>query len=302
MTAKDIVEIYIPVTIGVIMLTMGLGLRLADFKRIVSQPRAMLFGVFGQLIMLPAVGFGLAIAFSLPPEMAVGLVLLTACPGGPSSNLYSSLAYGDTALSVSLTAISGVVTIFTIPLIVNLALDVFMGSARSVQMPVVETMLKIVLIVGVPLALGMLIRGQRPGLADRIERPLKRVAVVMLAVLVVGAIAKEGKLVGEYFMILGLPILLLSLGTMAFGYFGSRVGRLPARQAITITIEIGMQNGALAIGLATQTLGNDAMAMPGAIYGIIAYFTCAVPLFIGRRILTPVVIGSDAEAVASAGA
>lgn len=289
MDVHTIVQVYIPLTIATIMFTMGLGLRVADFKRIVVQRRAVTVGILGQLVLLPVIGFLIAAAFALPAPLAIGLVLLTACPGGASSNLYSNLARGDTALSVTLTAVTGIVTIFTIPLVTNLAVSQFggEGTEAAVTMPILETMLKIVLMVGVPLAVGMFIRAKAPTRAARLESVIKKAAIVMLVILIIGAIAKEGKLVGQHFLDLGIPVVLLSGGTMLVGYLLARVSGLGTRQAITITIEIGMQNGALAIALATEVLGSDEIAMPAAIYSIIAYFTCGVVLFIGRRVLPP---------------
>ena len=185
MTAQDIVKLYIPVTLGVIMFTMGLGLSLSDFKRVLVEPRAMWVGLINQLVTLPLVAFGLAFAFELPPPLAVGLVLISACPGGPSSNLYSALARGDVALSVSLTAVSGVITMVTIPFIIGLGLDVFMGTARDVHLDVPSTILQLFLVVGLPLALGMYLRFRHIERAMRLEKIMTKVAVLLLVTLIV---------------------------------------------------------------------------------------------------------------------
>jgi len=285
MDARVIVELYIPITLGVIMLAMGLGLRTIDFVRVVVDPRAILVGVLGQLVMLPALGFALAHAFGLPPALAVGLIVLTACPGGPSSNLYTYLARGDVALSVSLTAINGFVTILTIPFVVNLGLDTFMGEARDVHMPVGETILTLILIVGLPLLVGMYLRARHPRKADPLERILKRVAIIMLAILIVGAIAKERVRIGEYLELLGVPIVTLSLAGITLGLLLSVLVRLRMRQAATISIEVGMQNAALAMGIAMTGLGSEEIAMPAVIYGILAYFTCGLVVLMGRRFI-----------------
>lgn len=294
MTAQDIVKLYIPVTLGVIMFTMGLGLALADFRRIVVEPKAMFIGVFNQMVTLPLVGFAIAFAFELPPPLAVGLILITACPGGPSSNLYSALARGDVALSVSLTAVSGVLTMITIPLVMSLALDTFMGTTRAIQLDVPGTILQLVLIVGVPLALGMYVRFRHVERAMRLERIMTRVAVLLLVTLIVGAIMKERTRLGEYFETLGPPIVLLSLSTILIGLGWALFARLPMRQAVTIGIEVGMQNAALGMGLAMTSLGSEEIAMPSAIYGIIAYFTCLVAVLIGRCFIPGVVPGRTA--------
>ena len=299
MDAQTIVKLFIPFTIGVIMVAMGLGLTVADFKRVLAHPKAVLIGSINQLIVLPVVGFAVAFLFGLSAEFAVGLVLITACPGGPSSNLYSNLARGDTALSVTLTAVSGVATIVTIPLVTALALDVFMGADNDISMPVGDTMLRIVLVVGVPLAVGMLIRAKWTARALKAEPIVKGVAALLLGVLIVGAIMKRKEDVAANFAVLGVPVLLLSLSTIAIGAFSGLAFKLPKPQAITIGIEVGMQNAALAIGLALTSLGSEDIAFPAVIYGILAYFTCAVPLVIGRRMLPPPSTAEHAAAVST---
>jgi len=280
-----IVKIFIPFAIGTIMLAMGLGLRTVDFRRVLLEPRAVVIGVICQILLLPLVGFGLAMAFELSEELAVGLVLITAAPGGPSSNLYSHLARGDTALSVTLTAISGIVTIVTIPIIMHIALGTFAGEARTVEMPITDTMLQIALLVGLPVGLGMFVRHHRPRIADRAESIFKGLAILLLILLIAGAVSKESKRIGEFAEILLTPILLLSLGTMALGLSLALLMHLSRRQAITIGIEVGMQNGALAIGLAMGSLGSETIAMPAVIYSILAYFTCGILLLLGRAII-----------------
>ncbi|HRE87548.1 MAG TPA: bile acid:sodium symporter family protein [Myxococcota bacterium] len=287
MTAQDIVKLYIPVTLGVIMFTMGLGLALSDFKRIVVEPRAMWVGLINQLVTLPLVAFGLAFAFDLPPALAVGLIVISACPGGPSSNLYSALARGDVALSVSLTAVSGVITMVTIPIIIGLGLDVFMGAQREVHLDVPSTILQLFLVVGLPLSIGMYVRFRHVERAMRLEKVMTKVAVLLLLTLIIGAVMKERARLGEYFGILGLPIIILSLSTTLFGLFSALAFRLSMRQSVTIGIEVGMQNAALGMGLAMTSLGSEEIAMPAALYGIIAYFTTAVALLIGRRFIRP---------------
>ncbi len=278
-----LVQLFIPLAIATIMFAMGLGLRTVDFRRVALEPRAVLIGAFAQLVLLPLAGFGLATLFELPPPLAVGFMLITAAPGGPSSNLYSHLARGDVALSVTLTAVSGVVTIVTIPLIMHLVLEHFLGESRTVSLPVGETILQIALIVGFPLGLGMFLRHHRPVAADRADRIFKRVAVILLAIFVVGAVAKEAKRIGGYIDALLVPVLALSFGTMFLGLALAFLGRLPIRQGVTICIEVGMQNGALAMGLALGAFGSEEIAMPAVIYSLVAYFSCAIWIPVGRR-------------------
>jgi BASS family bile acid:Na+ symporter len=276
------VQLFIPTAIATITLAMGLGLQLADFRRVLESPRATVVGALSQLVFLPAVGFGVAWVFDLSPELSVGLVLLTAAPGGPSSNLYTHLARGDVALSVTLTAISGVVTIASIPLVMALALDVFLGTSHTITLPVGDTILQIALVVALPLALGMWLRARTPNFAARLERALLWVSVLLLLILIAGAVARESGRIGDSIRTLAPPVAAVAAGGMLLGFVASRASRLGRPQAVTIAIEVGMQNAALAIGLALGPLDNPAMAMPAVVYGLFAYLACAVWIPIGR--------------------
>ena len=282
MSTEVVVRLFIPTAIAIIMLSMGLGLVMADFERVLEKPRGALAGALAQLVGLPLLGFAVASLFGLPGPLAVGVVLLTACPGGPSSNLYTYYARGDVALSVTLTAISGFATIVTIPLWVNLALSTYMGDGR-VQLPIITTMLNILAVVGVPLVLGMYARANYPTAAARAERWAKRLAVLMLVILIVGAVAKERARIVPYLATLALPILTLCTVSILFGFAVGYLTRLGPRGATTLAIEVGMQNGSLGIGLAMANL-TDEIAMPSVVYGLLAYFSCGAALLVGRRI------------------
>jgi BASS family bile acid:Na+ symporter len=276
------VQLFIPTAIATITLAMGLGLQVADFRRILESPRATVVGALSQLVLLPAVGFAVAWLFALPAELAVGLVLLTAAPGGPSSNLYTHLARGDVALSVTLTAISGVATIVTIPLVMALAFDAFLGASHTVTMPVGATILQIALVVALPLAVGMGLRARAPAFAARLERVLLWVSVLLLCVLIAGAVAREAATVLASLSALIWPVTAVAAGGMLLGYVASRAARLGGPQAVTVAIEVGMQNAALAIGLAMGPLGSQTMALPAVVYALLAYVACAVWIPIGR--------------------
>ncbi len=276
MSAETIVQLFIPFALGVIMLAMGLALTVGDFRRILERPRAIAAGAFAQIVLLPLLGFAVAWGWSLPTTLAVGMVLIASCPGGPSSNLYAHLAGGDTALSVSLTAVSGLVTIVTIPLIVNFAMVVFAGETTPVPLPVADTILRIFLVVGLPLALGMWIRARRPRLADRLETWTKRAAVLLLIVLVIGAVLQERAQILDFVALAGVPVMVLNGIGMLLGLTLALSLRLPRDQTVTITIEVGMQNGAMAIGIALALLDSTEVAIPAVLYGLLAYVTVAL--------------------------
>jgi len=282
---QTIVNLFIPFTLMVIMFSMGLGLALKDFKLVALQPTAVILGSFCQLIILPLVGFAVAWLFAPSPAMAVGLVLITACPGGPSSNLMTNLAGGDTALSVSLTALSGVVTIVTIPLITNSAAAFFAKESAGLTLPVLDTILRLILIVALPLLVGMVVHNFRPAFAARIETNVKRAAVVLLAVLIVGALIKSRHELASYGFSAIWPPILLSIAGVAIGLGVSFISNITPQQRVAIPIEVGAQNGALAIGLALTAMNSTDAAFPGVVYGTFMYLPCAAMVVFGRRYL-----------------
>lgn len=274
------------IALMVVMGGMGLSLTIADFKRVVTYPKAILFGLFNQLIMLPIIGFLLVMAFSIAPEIAIGVMILAACPGGPTSNLISHLAKGDTALSVSLTAISSVITVFTIPIIINLAMVSFVNQSEQIHLDVWDTIVKIFSIVLIPVMLGMLVNRFWPKFAQKMGRPVKIISGLLLLLIIIGIIIKEIDTLPGYFAQAGVITLLLNILTMSFGYFGARFMRLNMSQSISITIESGIQNGTLAIAIAAGLLGNLSYAIAPVVYSIIMFLTAGVVIYMGNRMIT----------------
>ncbi|MEM0981965.1 MAG: bile acid:sodium symporter family protein, partial [Cyanobacteria bacterium P01_H01_bin.58] len=211
MESGFLTAVFLPLALFIIMLGMGLGLTLSDFHRILVEPKAVLLGLVAQLVMLPAVGFGLAMAFPLTPELAVGLIILAACPGGPTSNLLTYLAKGNVALSITLTAISSLITVFTIPLVVNLAMGTFLGEATALTLPFVTTVIQIAVITLVPVSLGMVLRAKAPQLAAQIEKGVKWLSMIFLGLIIVGLLAQERANVADFFIQVGWVTLTLVL-------------------------------------------------------------------------------------------
>jgi BASS family bile acid:Na+ symporter len=239
-------------------------------------------GLGAQLVLLPVLGFAVALGFGLRPELAVGLVLLTACPGGAHSNLYASLARADVALSVTLTAISGFVTIGTIPPLVRLATTVFATGGEVPKLPILDTTFQIFVIMAIPVVLGMLIRARSERWAGRLEKVVKIFAIVLLALIVVGSIARQSDNVVAFAIQAGVPVVVLNVVAMILGYWIAAGARLPRPQRRTITLEVGIQNGALAFALAAGLLQSIAVAIPAILYSILVYFTGAVVIASGR--------------------
>lgn len=267
----------------IIMFGMGLTLTPADFARVVKYPKAVILGLVNQLIMLPIVGFALAYGFGLDPVLSVGLMILAACPGGATSNLITHLSKGDTALSVSLTAIASLITIFTIPLIISLSLDYFMGSNQEVELDIAKVFGQLLVIIVIPVSLGMWLRAKREHFAAKMEKPVKVASAIVLALVIVGLIVKEKENVLSYFEQAGVLALSLNLITMFLGFISAKLFRLSLAQTITISIESGIQNGTMAIGIATIALSSSAMAIPAAIYSLIMFGTGFAIIFLGTN-------------------
>lgn len=266
--------VFLPLALAVIMLGLGLSLTPADFRRVVQYPRAVAVGLICQTVLLPLVCFGIARASGLSPELAVGLMLLAASPGGATANLFSHLAKGDVALNITLTAVNGVLALFTLPLIVNASLEAFFGAGRAIPVQF-DKIIQVFAVVLLPVGLGMLVRAKRPETAARLDRPVRTLSAVFLALVILLTVLKERANLGDFFRQVGLPALAFNLASLAVGYVVPRMARLPPKQATAIGMEIGIHNGTLAIAVANTVLNNSRMAIPPAIYSLIMFFTAA---------------------------
>jgi BASS family bile acid:Na+ symporter len=279
MEASAITNVLLPLALGIIMLGLGLSLTVADFRRVALYPRAVVAGLALQMAVLVAVAFGLAKLFGLAPELAVGLMLLAASPGGATANIFSHLARGDVALNITLTAINSALALVTLPLIVNWSLEHFLGAGRYIPPPV-QKVVEVAAIIILPVVAGMLVRARAPAFALRMERPIRVFAVLVLAALIAGAIVQEWKTIGPAFAAVGLACLAFNLLSLGVGYIAPRALALPRRQATAIAFEIGIHNGTLAIFIALNVLDSSAMSLAPAIYSLIMFVTAAAFVFI----------------------
>jgi len=283
MEASAITNILLPLALGIIMLGLGLSLTVADFRRVAVFPRAVVAGLLLQMIVLVSVAFGLAKLFRLPPELAVGLMLLAASPGGATANIFSHLARGDVALNITLTAINSALALVTIPLIVNWSLEHFLGQGRYIPPPV-QKIVEVAVIIVLPVVIGMAIRAKAAAFAQRMERPIRIFAVLVLAALIAGAIVQEWKILGPALAAVGLACLAFNLASLAVGYAAPLALKLPRRQAIAIAFEIGIHNGTLAIFIALNVLQSSPMSLAPAIYSLVMFVTAGAFVFVlGRR-------------------
>lgn len=275
MQQSDVTTLFLPIALGIIMLGLGLSLTLEDFKRVTKYPKAMTVALLCQMVLLPLLCFLLVKVSGLEPGLAVGLMLLAASPGGATANLYSHLSKGDVALNISLTAINSVLTLFTLPLIVNFSLDYFMDSGQYVPMQF-KKVVEVFAIVLVPVAIGMFVKNKWTEFAAKMDKPVKIASALILIIIIVSVTIREKQVLVNYLSVLGLPILLFNVLSIAIGYFIPRLANIEKRQSIAIGMEIGIHNGTLAIYIALSVLGNSMMAVPAAIYSLLMFFTAAV--------------------------
>ncbi len=267
----------------IIMLGMGLSLVTDDFKRIFLHPKAIVLGLINQIIILPLLGFAIANLFPMSPEIAIGIMILAACPGGPTSNLISHLAKGDIALSVSLTALSSFITILTIPFIINFALEHFIEEGQMIQLDTFKTIAQILIITVIPVSIGMLIRKYKENFALRMAKPVRKASGIVIILVIVGIAIKEKDNFASYFQQAGVVALCLNVITMTVGYFSSKLLSLQNKQAISIAIESGIQNGTLAITIAVVLLENTSFAVAPAVYSLLMFFTGGIAIYFGTK-------------------
>lgn len=266
----------LPTALAIIMFGLGLSLTVADFARVARHPKAVAIALVCQLLVLPAIAFGLVVAFDLPALLAVGMMLLAASPGGTTANLFSHLFRGDVALNVTLTAVNSVIAVVTLPLITNAALHHFdppEGGTLGLQFAKVVQIFAIVL---VPVALGVWVRRGWPAFADRMDRPVRIGSAVVLALVIVGTVVAERANVGSYLADVGIVVLAFCLLSLTIGYVVPRGLGVTDRQSIACSMEIGIHNSTLAITIAISLLDSTRIAVPAAVYGVVMFPVAAL--------------------------
>ncbi|NUO75539.1 MAG: bile acid:sodium symporter family protein [Lysobacter sp.] len=283
MQDSQLLQVLLPIAIALIMTGIGMSLTPADFLRIGERPKPVLVGVLGHYVWLPALGFFVAWAFALPPEFAVGLVLVAACPSGSSSNALTYLARGNVALAVSLTVISGLITFLSVPLLVNLALQFFAGERADLQVPFRSTAMHLAALVLIPILLGMGLRRVAPAFALRIEKWTGAFAMLVLFAIIVALVIQQWANLPTLLRGVGLPALALACGATAGGVVLGRLLRLNLPDALTVGIEVGVQNATLAALIALSLMKSEQIAVPALMYGMLMYLPAAAVVIYGRR-------------------
>lgn len=267
---SSLVMIGLPVALGIIMFGLGLDLTPSDFVRVGRQPKAAGVALACQLLLLPAVCFGLVLLFRLPPLLAAGMMLLAASPGGTTANLYSHLFRGDVALNISLTAINSVIAVITLPVIVNLSVAYFQPGDMQVGLQLTKT-IEVFMIVLVPVALGMLMRGFRPGFAKAMDKPVRIASILILTLVILGAaVSSLDVLMANVQALAGITVLFCIL-SLSLGFIVPRLLKIGRKQAIASSFEVGLHNATLAIVIAQSVLNSPEMTLPGAVYGVLMF-------------------------------
>ena len=278
-----VTDVILPLALAFIMFALGLGLTGADFLRVMKQPRDFFVGAFSQIIILPIIAFILVKIWPVAPELAIGVMIIAAAPGGVTSNLLTSFAKGDVALSISLTAIISLLCVFTIPFVVLTSVKLLGDSNINQNISLFSLSRDMFLIVTVPVILGMLLRRFISGLALKFEPIAKKVSAILFVFVLLGAIAAEKENVISYFAQAGLITLTLNVVMMIIAYYIAQSLATGSAQKKCITIECGLQNGTLAIFVSTTIFGGGMYVIPAATYSLIMFATSLIFVYLIRK-------------------
>ncbi|WP_178861335.1 bile acid:sodium symporter family protein [Thiomicrorhabdus cannonii] len=271
MSSDILTTLILPAALFLIMFGMGLSLRPDDFKRVALAPKAVGIGLIGQMLLLPLVAFGIAVALSLPAEIAVGLMIIALAPGGATSNMFTYLSKGDVSLSITLTAVVSLITPFTIPLLAAWSMTYFMGSGTEFSLPLVKTIVQLLVITVIPVALGMFVLSRWPQVAAKLEAFFKWFSVAFLLLVIILIVLKNAANMASFFAQAGLATLLLNVSVLILGYQLAKRARLSQPQAVSVGFEVGIQNGTLALVVAGTLIGNAAMMIPAVTYSLLMF-------------------------------
>ena len=278
-----VTDLILPLALAFIMFALGLGLTGNDFLRVVKQPRDFFVGAFSQIIILPLIGFGLVMIWPVAPEIAIGVMIIAAAPGGVTSNLLTSFSKGDVALSISLTAIISLLCVFTIPFIVLTSVSILGGSSITQDISLLSMSRDMFLIVTVPVIFGMLLRNFATNISLKFEPIAKKISIILFIIVLLGAIAAERENVISYFAQAGLITLALNVIMMIVAYYFAQVFVSGTKQKKCITIECGLQNGTLAIFVGTSIFGGGIYVIPAATYSLIMFGTSLIFVYLVKE-------------------
>ena len=264
----------LPLALAIIMFGLGLDLTIGDFKRVGRAPKAVAVALGCQILLLPAICFGLVVLFDLPALLGIGMLLLAASPGGTTANLFSHLFRGDVALNITLTAINTVIAVVTLPVITGLAIAYY-DRQDDVSMPLVE-IVKVFALILLPVGIGMLVNARATGFARRMDKPVRIGSAVILAVLVLGILLDQRENVSDYLADVGLITALFCAISLVVGYYVPKAFGVTGPQAIASSMEVGVHNATLAIFVAVEVLDEVEISVPAAVYSLVMFLFAAL--------------------------
>ena len=279
----EIVTKIAPLSLALIMLALGMGLTVQDFTRVLKQPKDFLVGLVCQLIFLPIIAFALVFILDTPVELAVGLMIIAAAPGGVTSNILTKFANGDVALSISLTAIISLLSIITVPFIIFKSIDLLNASASTNEISMTGISIKMFLVVTLPVILGMIIRRFANNFVSSNEKTTQTISLILFLIVLFGAIIQERTNIVPYMMKAGTITFLLNIVMMLIGFYVAKVFATGIQQRKCISLECGLQNGTLAIFVATQIFNDVVFIIPAAIYSLIMFATSLIFVFLIKK-------------------
>ncbi|WCL50175.1 bile acid:sodium symporter family protein [Leptospira sp. GIMC2001] len=285
MQSSYLLEILLPLSLFIIMLGMGLTLTNKDFSRIALYPKAIILGIFAQLLLLPLVGFGVVYLFQLEPNLAVGLMILSFCPSGPTSNMYSYIFRGDVALSISLTALISIIKPFTLPILAYYTMQHFLGEARTIELPIYKTILQLFLITVLPVGIGMLVRYFQPRISSITEKPIKIFSMIILFVIIGGLVYQNWNKMFSFFFASGFASFTLNVISLTAGFGIALLAKLNKSQTITLAFELGIQNGTTALLVTGTILKSPEMTIVPITYSLLMFFNALIfgSILLGKK-------------------
>ena len=279
----EIAKTIAPVCLAIIMFGLGLGLTLADFKRVITIPRDFIIGFFGQVIILPIIAFILIHLISMPPEIALGVMIIAAAPGGVTSNILTKFANGDVALSVTLTAVVSLISVITVPLIVYNSAD-FLGFEITKEISMINIVAKMFFVVTVPVILGMIVRSLMTDFIVSKTLLVQRLSVILFLVVFISIWVEEWDRIVSFITRAGLVAFILNITMIFTGYYMAKFLASGLKQRKCISLECGLQNGTLAVFVATQLFDDIVFMVPTAAYALIMFVTSIIFVLIVRKI------------------
>jgi BASS family bile acid:Na+ symporter len=276
MKADILVQIILPIALFLIMFGMGMGLRPSNFKEVLNRPKGFAIGLSAQLFLLPILCLITVSLFPLDPAVAAGLLILSFCPSGTTSNIYSKIFEGDVALSISLTAVISIITPFTIPLLTHAALQAQLGESSTVTLPIVKTILQLIIITLIPVVLGMVANHFYAALCQKLEKPFKIFSIVFLFIIIAGIVSKNWATIHTHMLASGPIILLFNVAALICGYAIAKIFGLRQDQAKTIGFEVGIQNGTTALLVTGTLLKMPVLTISPVLYSLLMFATGAL--------------------------